>query len=569
MTSIFISTYNAAKLFYANREKYKFKWIITDKISVSEFFNANQIRCILLSKYINEKHYKNIFRSKYSEFNNLLLKLDQQTYAKKLNKKFNLNFYNTFRYLGNRDFAGLKILEFTLNRVIKIKKIKKIIFFDGIEGNIFGKNFYAIVLQASLKNKVIFENEKHKTLKKKEHLHNLFNNISKLFFIKNYSIQFFYFIKKKITELYPFKSREGNILIFEPLFDLYYFPYKINNTLFCKSFNFDNSENFLNKNKIKKEFKKFRNHKYLVNYLFNLMEQNKDYSIKKILYIKQIVKKNKVKRILLGCDPNPILGNIIKHAAKFNVKIIGCQHGGGYLVQNYDEEHIDSDYNFCDYFLSYGSSNKINKRIKKKILNIGSFKSNFYDQTINPQKKKLEKNNILFIPTEVSPMSTPTIEIIQDKRFTLQKEICRYLNLSKKEIYIKVLKNYDLFPIINHIKKNHKDFKIEYSTINQSIKTLRPKIIILDYLGTTLYQALYSDAKIILFLDKYNMPKQDVLKILKKRVFVVKNINELKSLWPTIDNTNLKTDNMFLDNFFKFKSNYLMEQKYKKIIYGN
>ena len=166
-------------------------------------------------------------------------------------------------------------------------------------------------------------------------------------------------------------------------------------------------------------------------------------------------------------------------------------------------------------------------------------------------------------------MSTPTIEIIQDKRFTLQKEICRYLNLSKKEIYIKVLKNYDLFPIINHIKKNHKDFKIEYSTINQSIKTLRPKIIILDYLGTTLYQALYSDAKIILFLDKYNMPKQDVLKILKKRVFVVKNINELKSLWPTIDNTNLKTDNMFLDNFFKFKSNYLMEQKYKKIIYGN
>ena len=184
------------------------------------------------------------------------------------------------------------------------------------------------------------------------------------------------------------------------------------------------------------------------------MEQNKNYLIEKILYVKQIIKKNKVKRIFLGCDPNPILSNIIKYASKSKVKIIGFQHGGGYLIQNHDQEHTDSDYNFCDYFLSYGSSNIIEKKISKKILNIGSFKSNYYDQSINLKNKKLEENNVLFIPNEVTPISSPSAEIIQDQRFELQKEICRCLSLSKKEIYIKVLKRHDYFPVINHVKKN-------------------------------------------------------------------------------------------------------------------
>ena len=62
-----------------------------------------------------------MFKKKYSEFNDLLHKLDRSDFVKKLNKKNNINFYNTFRHLGNRDFAGLKILEFTLTKFIKQK----------------------------------------------------------------------------------------------------------------------------------------------------------------------------------------------------------------------------------------------------------------------------------------------------------------------------------------------------------------------------------------------------------------------------------------------------------------
>ena len=65
------------------------------------------------------------------------------------------------------------------------------------------------------------------------------------------------------------------------------------------------------------------------------------------------------------------------------------------------------------------------------------------------------------------------------------------------------------------------------------------------------------------------MPKKDVLKKLKKRVFVVKNIKEFKSAFSSSDNNNLKNDNTFLNNFFRLKQDCLEEEKYKKIIYGN
>ena len=87
--------------------------------------------------------------------------------------------------------------------------------------------------------------------------------------------------------------------------------------------------------------------------------------MKKIIEIRKIIKKHKVKKIFLGCDPNPTLSNILKSVSNLDIKIMGCQHGGGYIVQNYDKEHIDSDYNFCDYFISYATVNNSIIKLKK------------------------------------------------------------------------------------------------------------------------------------------------------------------------------------------------------------
>ena len=63
-----------------------------------------------------------------------------------------------------------------------------------------------------------------------------------------------------------------------------------------------------------------KNIKYLENYLHNLINQNNEYFAKKMNYVKNIIIKNNIKRIFIGCDPEPILANILKKISKLKVK---------------------------------------------------------------------------------------------------------------------------------------------------------------------------------------------------------------------------------------------------------
>ena len=51
--------------------------------------------------------------------------------------------------------------------------------------------------------------------------------------------------------------------------------------------------------------------------------------------------------------------------------------------------------------------------------------------------------------------------------------------------------------------------------MNLSYEIIKPKIVIMDALSTPLYELSGSDSEIIVFLDKFNQPKSDVLSILK------------------------------------------------------
>ena len=82
-------------------------------------------------------------------------------------------------------------------------------------------------------------------------------------------------------------------------------------------------------------------------------------------------------------------------------------------------EHNDSDYNFCDKFLSFGlSKNHINQ---KRFLEVGSFKSVFYDKIIRNIKNLSEK--IMVVPTDVQTMIFPSNENKQDDKFLIQKQV--------------------------------------------------------------------------------------------------------------------------------------------------
>ena len=82
-------------------------------------------------------------------------------------------------------------------------------------------------------------------------------------------------------------------------------------------------------------------------------------------------------------------------------------------------------------------------------------------------------------------------------------------------------------------------------------------IIIFDYISTPFYELINSDSEIIVFLDKYNYPKKDVLISLKKRVHIVNSVKEMNFFINKILNSKiLKNINQeFYNSFYKSKIN--------------
>ena len=92
--------------------------------------------------------------------------------------------------------------------------------------------------------------------------------------------------------------------------------------------------------------------------------------------------------------------------------------------------------------------------------------------------------------------------------------------------------------------------------MNLSYEIIKPKIVIMDALSTPLYELSGSDSEIIVFLDKFNQPKSDVLSILKKRFFIVKNVTEMMSCINLIlkKNKNRSNNKLFYKKFYKQKN---------------
>ena len=122
------------------------------------------------------------------------------------------------------------------------------------------------------------------------------------------------------------------------------------------------------------------------------------------------------------------------------------------------------------------------------------------------------------------------------------------------------------YPIILEAK-NLKNFNLNFQKSYISISKYRPKIIILDFLSTTLYECLLSSSEIILFIDNYNLPPKDVLKLLKKRVHIVKNILEFELIYQEVleNKISKNKDKSFLKYFYLLKKNKSNMKVLKKI----
>lgn len=530
------------------------KIFLTSSIGVYEVVKQKlNTHVILLQSKNYYKHYQEL-KKYFFEFQKILKLLDRDKIIKTHieNKDLNL-FFNSHRYATAMDCAAFKFITKSIFSILKKRKVKKLHLYGNLRFNFFSNE----VFYKELKSKgvdLIFLKSDHFVKK---------NNFDLL---KTYTLdQFFLYIKKIFSNLYLF-SKKKNLAI-EPSWDFFYSKYKITNTFFLnlrkKKFNIID-ENQINEN-INKDYRLKKYKSKIV--LFDLIKKTLVIDKKLSLifeYLKNYMKSNNIKNCIWSCDPDSIAANVIQYLRKKNIKIYGIQHGGAYNVIDYSVLHNLSDFNFCDKFLSYGNSKSIKD---KKIINFGSFKSLYYlrnKKNLNSRDDK--KLKILFIVGGINEVFLNKNSFIDQYNF--QKNVCEFLNKKNINPIIKIPKNISIlnFPIINKINNDYKNFIVSEKKIFQEINNSNPKIIILDRLSTTLYECLFYDSNIILFLDKKEKPYKDVLQILKKRVYIVYNLYEFKNVFEKLLKTKINyQDNSFLKKYFLLKHNKQNKELLKKL----
>jgi len=525
----------------------------------------NKVKVINLENEIRESKRKQFFIKNYNF-------LDKKIRDYKKNKDSNF-FYNTFRWHAPRDYVGFKLIIYTVGKIMQRYKAKNLIYLNDLNGLAFKNYLYSELFKLFCRDNYINFISKKFNFEKKFNLFSLvlkkYSNIKELFYFFNLKSIF-----NLCNKLLFLKIEKDRILIIGPRYDLKYVSFK-KKTVYQRNFNILWNKEYMQS----KDFKKFnisknkKYHKIVLEYLdYEVTIYKNDY-LQKISLFSKFLKEKKIKKIFWALSPPPVLRNIllfILRSKKLKIKIFGVQHGGQYFLMNHEIVNKDSDFDYCNYYLAYGISNYFNKKkfIKNKnlkLVNCGSFKSNYIKHL--ELDNKINQSKILYIPAARMKMEIPRLGTSATSFFNLQMKICNFLNLNKNfKSYIKIIPN-----IISG-KKIHDYFSLQYNSIyyelsqftnikinsmplTQAIKTIRPKIIICDYLSTPIYEIIKTNCEIILFMDEINVIKKDVFRLLNKRIFLVKNMKQMLKTVKAIEKSEYsKLDNDdFYKNFFDLK----------------
>lgn len=236
--------------------------------------------------------------------------------------------------------------------------------------------------------------------------------------------------------------------------------------------------------------------------------------------------------------------------------VIGGQHGGIY-GDCYEPWHFDADFDRCDYFISFGFTGSDLKRlypykkIKTKILPFGQV-SDF--SNLKDKKKNID---ILFpVTNSLSMLGVGMSRTPPNQLAERQTAILEYLNtLNDVKSYIKpfMLSNYDNCAVLPVLKRLQKLTIVDYMSFNMFLKKYYPKIIIIEYPSSPLYEALHLDSEIFLLNNPVLPYDEKALELLKKRVHY---FTEVDDMIQQIDlylqgSVPKKRDDSFLNHYLK------------------
>lgn len=279
--------------------------------------------------------------------------------------------------------------------------------------------------------------------------------------------------------------------------------------------------------------------------------------LKDILTIDTINNKMPICLGIWGNSPNQGMKALINEYIQSKKRpVIGGQYGGIY-GDCYEPWHFDGDFDRCDYFISFGFTESDLKRlypykkIKTKILPFGQV-SDF-----NNLKNKKKKIDILFpVTNSLSMLGVGMSRTPPNQLAKSQIAILEYLNsLINIKSYIKpfMLSNYDNCAVLPVLQRMKKLIIVDYMPLKMFIKKYCPKIIIIEYPSSPLYETLHLDSEIFL-LDNPVLPyDKKALELLRKRIHY---FTEVDDMIQQIDlylqgKVPKKRDDSFLNHYLK------------------
>ena len=510
------------KLKFKNLKKAKIKLTTNRRINNNKkkkkFTNFQYFKYRFFKLYQRKKIKRNSFFRYYSNKIDRLKKYQNRHNFKKFNNRNNIKKYNNVKKYNNKKYYNKKIKFKKFNRIRQTKKVKKKI---------------KKILKFLRKNKItsyFFNTKIH--IRKKHKLNNLFyNNLKfkkKLFKLKNFKnyilrekfYHIFFFKKlfktkcfkysknkfyknrffkiynkfkyKKLKKLKLFKEVDRKKLKLKKKVLLKKKSFKFNNNLKFNFFELQIVKKKLNKLKKIKIFKikKKLNRKKSV--LYNLIQSNYLFQIKKNI----ILKLNKIKELEIKIskliDRRNKLTDYLKISI-INKKIFELENQLKYFNKNSLKNSLKKFYkkrNLINLNLSLKLNNIKKNGFKKKPFFIQyNLKNNFLKKKLfNLNKKSLEKKTPFFFSKKFKRSKIgKKFEIFLKSAFfkkliNFKKHYKKYLQIKKrikKDIkfrlnYYLMLKGYQKFIKFNKIKNKRKK-KNKYLFLKKKIKKLKFK----------------------------------------------------------------------------------------------
>ncbi|MBL7129803.1 MAG: hypothetical protein ISS45_00115 [Candidatus Omnitrophica bacterium] len=511
---------------------------------------VHNVDCQCLSKFLTTEEIINYGRISSDVVDRALRDLDSRI-APSINKQFDLKmryFTPLYSYLGKYHFSGYVCFVEAVKRIIDIYKLKRISFykckFNGSLDVIANMEYFSSLFFNDLETELLeyLQVNKSQNIRLRE-----FANI-----IKRNKQRPLYAIKKLIDIIRKriirysyevFSSNKKTILLYGGLYNLQFLkdelPKKYNVLYYGDNgklpFGFKYGNFIANVNLDFKDFEFAEEKKgpFIQIFLKDIKEdflRNISQYLKAIQQLKTINKKHSISLGIWGNPPvSGVKSLIFEYLRSEDIRIIGGQHGCLY-GELFNLWQFDSDFNRCNYFLSYGFTqqdlNRLypNIKLETKILPFGK---------AEPIKNSGTKKNIdiLFpITNSASILRDGMMRIFPHKLTERQIKLLEYLNsLKEPDIYIKLFaystyQNCSVLPILKRLK-NLK--VIADRTLTKFLEAYKPRVVIIEYPSQPLFDVLYLDSEIFLMNDDIHPYGSIALEELKKRVHYSEDINEI------------------------------------------